>query len=148
MSLTDPFLSKQKQPYKGVLRKRCSENMQQIYRRTPIPKCDFNKVALQLYRNGTSAWCSCKFAAYFQNTFPKNTSRGLHLTKVAFCSHVCFPENLQNDLKQPLESFSKCRLECRGSSSSIFQKSCSENFLRILKKILAMDILPYFIDNG
>ena len=27
----------------------CSENMQQIYRRTPKPKSDFNKVALQLY---------------------------------------------------------------------------------------------------
>ena len=26
-------------------RKRCSENMQQIYRRTPVPKIDFNKVA-------------------------------------------------------------------------------------------------------
>ena len=36
----------QKQPPIGVLRKRCSENMQQIYRRTPMPKCDFNKVAL------------------------------------------------------------------------------------------------------
>ena len=36
----------QKQPSRGVLRKRCSENMQQIYRRTPMPKCDFNKVAL------------------------------------------------------------------------------------------------------
>ena len=30
-------------------RKRCSEIMQQIYRRTLMPKCDFNKVALQLY---------------------------------------------------------------------------------------------------
>ena len=29
-------------------RKRCSENMQEIYRRIPMPKCDFNKVALQL----------------------------------------------------------------------------------------------------
>ena len=38
----------QKQPLRGVLRKRCSENMQQIYRGTPMPKCDFNKVALQL----------------------------------------------------------------------------------------------------
>ena len=37
----------EKQPFGGVLRKRCSENMQQIYR-TPIPKCDFNKVAKQL----------------------------------------------------------------------------------------------------
>ena len=38
-----------KQPSRGVLRKRYSENMKQIYRRTPIPRCDFNKVALHLY---------------------------------------------------------------------------------------------------
>ena len=38
----------QKQPLAGVLRKSCPESMQQIYRRTPMPKCDFNKVALQL----------------------------------------------------------------------------------------------------
>ena len=42
-------LYKQKKPSRDVLRKRFSENMQQIYRRTPIPKCDFSKVALQLY---------------------------------------------------------------------------------------------------
>ena len=30
-----------------ILRKRCSEKMQQIYSRTPMPKSDFNKVALQ-----------------------------------------------------------------------------------------------------
>ena len=35
--------------------------MHQFYSRTPVPKCDFNKVAL----------LSCKFAAYFQNTFSK-----------------------------------------------------------------------------
>ena len=35
----------QKQPPRSVLKKRCSENMQQIYWRTPMPKCDFNKVA-------------------------------------------------------------------------------------------------------
>ena len=35
----------QKQPSRGISKKRCSENMQQTYRRTPIPKCDFNKVA-------------------------------------------------------------------------------------------------------
>ena len=46
----------QKQPSMDVLRKRCSENMQQIYWRTPMPKCDFNKFALQLYWNHTSAW--------------------------------------------------------------------------------------------
>ena len=32
----------QKQPSRGVLRKRRSENMQQADRRTPIPKCDLN----------------------------------------------------------------------------------------------------------
>ena len=34
---------------RGVARKWCSEKMQQIYRRTPMPKCDFDKVAKQLY---------------------------------------------------------------------------------------------------
>ena len=39
----------QKQPSRGPLRKRCPENMQQMYRRTPMPKCDFNKYAKELY---------------------------------------------------------------------------------------------------
>ena len=34
----------QKQSSRGVLRKRCSENMQQIYRRTPMSKYEFNKL--------------------------------------------------------------------------------------------------------
>ena len=60
----------QKQPPRCVIKKMCSENMQQIYRRRPMQYCDFNKVAKQLYWNCTSAWVfSCKFAAYFQNTF-------------------------------------------------------------------------------
>ena len=54
--------------------------MQQTYRRTPMPKCGFSKVALQLYWYHISAWVfSCQFAAYFQNTFPKNTSGWLLL---------------------------------------------------------------------
>ena len=59
-----------KLPFRGVIIKRGSENMQQIYRRTPMPKYDFNKVANQLYWNRTSAWVfSGKFAEYFQNNF-------------------------------------------------------------------------------
>ena len=47
----------QKQSSRGILRKRCSENMQQSYMRTPV-------------FSHTSAWVfSCKFAACFQNTF-------------------------------------------------------------------------------
>ena len=53
---------------RGVLRKRCSENMQQIYRRAPMPKCDFNKVAGVLL-----------LLQFFRTPFPRNTSRGLHL---------------------------------------------------------------------
>ena len=60
----------QRQPSRGVFRKRFSENVQQIYRRTPMPKCDFKRVAKQLYWNHTSASVfSCNFAACFQNTF-------------------------------------------------------------------------------
>ena len=53
-----------KQPSRGVVRKRCFENTQQIYRRIPMPKCDFNKVVLLKSHFGMG-----KFAAYFQNTF-------------------------------------------------------------------------------
>ena len=43
------YKHEQKQRSKGVLRKRCSENMQEIYRRTTMLKCDFIKFAKQLY---------------------------------------------------------------------------------------------------
>ena len=70
----------QKQPSRCVLNKRCSENMQQIYRRTPMPKCDFNKVTLQLYWNRTSAWCSpVNLLHVFRAPFPKSTSGWLLL---------------------------------------------------------------------
>ena len=57
----------------GVLRKRSSENMQQIYRRTPMPKCDFNKVAL---RHGHSP---VNLLHIFRTPFLKNTSGRLLL---------------------------------------------------------------------
>ena len=45
----------QKQPPIGAPRKRCSKNMQQIYRKTPMPRCNFNKVLKQFYWNHTPA---------------------------------------------------------------------------------------------
>ena len=70
----------QKQPPRGVSRKKCSENMRQIHKGTPMPKWDFNKAASQLYWNHTSVWVfSCKFAEYFQKSFLKNTSGRLLL---------------------------------------------------------------------
>ena len=62
MFLRKVALQKQKQPPRGVPRKSCSENMLQIYRRTPISKYDFNKVAKQLYQNRTSAWVFSRFS--------------------------------------------------------------------------------------
>ena len=65
----------QKKSPRGIPRKRCSENMQQIYRRTPMPQCNFNKIAKQLFWNRTLPWVlSCKFAAFFRTFFP-----GTHL---------------------------------------------------------------------
>ena len=65
--MNNEYLNKQqKRPLSGVLGKRCSENMQQIHRRTPMPKCDFNKVAAINFN---------KFAAYFQNTFSQEHLR-------------------------------------------------------------------------
>ena len=44
LSVVTTSTSIQKQSSRGVLKKRCSENIQQIYRRTPMPNCDFSKV--------------------------------------------------------------------------------------------------------
>ena len=38
----------QSQSIMGAVIKMCSENMQQIYRITLMPKCEFNKFALQM----------------------------------------------------------------------------------------------------
>ena len=63
----------QKHPSIGVLTKSCSENMQQIYRRTTVPKCDFNKVTLRHV-------CSpINLLRVFRTTFYKNTYGGLLL---------------------------------------------------------------------
>ena len=62
----------QKQAHRGVPRKRCSENMQQIYRRTPMPKCDSTKVAIEIrLRHGCSP---VNLLHIFGIPFLKNTS--------------------------------------------------------------------------
>ena len=72
----------QKQPPRGALKKSCSENMQQIYRRTAMPKCDFNKAAKQsnfieiTLRHGCSP---VNLLHIFRTPFPNNTSGRLLL---------------------------------------------------------------------
>ena len=62
----------QKHPSSGVLKKSCSENMHQIYRRTPMPKCYFNKVAMQLFWNHTLTWVFVRLLHVFRTPFLKN----------------------------------------------------------------------------
>ena len=67
-----PIHKKQKHPSRGVLKKRCPENMQQIYRRAPMSI--FNKIALQY---GSSV----NWLHFFIASLLKNTSKGLLLKK-------------------------------------------------------------------
>ena len=65
----------QKQPSRRVLGKRCSGNMQQIYKIPPMPKCDFNKVAKQSNSNEITLWHRCStvnLLHLFRTSFPKN----------------------------------------------------------------------------
>ena len=78
VSLTRSFLRafsktfRQKQPSRAVLRKSCSENMQQIYRRTYrrtlMPKSDFNFIEITL-RQGCSP---VNLLHIFRIPFPKS----------------------------------------------------------------------------
>ena len=66
----------QKQLPGGVSMKRYSANMQQNYKRAPMPKCDYSNVALQLYWNHVSEWVFfCKVHEYFQKTFSNKRLR-------------------------------------------------------------------------
>ena len=76
---------KQKHPSRGVLRKKCFENMHQIYRRTSTPFL---------------AWVfSCKFAAYFQKSFPQEDLRRTASGKTYFKSFNYLTSIIINGLK-------------------------------------------------
>ena len=60
--------------------KRCSENMQQIYSRTAMPKCDFKKVGSNLIQIALRHGCSrVNLLHIFRTAFPKNTAAWLLL---------------------------------------------------------------------
>ena len=80
----------QKQPSLGVLRKRCSANMQQTYRRTPMPKCEFNKVACNFAEITLHHGCFLVHLLHiFKIPFPKNTSGRLLLGDFNFLVYTC-----------------------------------------------------------
>ena len=83
--------------------KRCSENMQKIYMRTPVPKCDFNEFEKKLKISSKfigelpsrSAILIkfqskfCKFAVCFQNTFFLRTPLTSGFWWVVGCRFIC-----------------------------------------------------------
>ena len=86
----------QKQPSRGVLKKRCSENIQQIYRRTPMsPMCQsfthvtyFNKVARQLeiaLQHGCSPVILLIFLEHF---FQEHLSRATSVIKTFYVRSI------------------------------------------------------------
>ena len=66
-----------------VLRKRCFEFMQQIYRGTPMPNCDFNKVALQIEITLQQECSPINLLRIFGTPLTKNTS-GQLLLKIQY----------------------------------------------------------------
>ena len=87
------FSNLQKQPPRGVPRKRCSENMQQIYRRPPVPKCDFNKRCVKSVQITSFFW------SVFWSLFTqwKLQSNFIEIT----LGHGCPPVNLPHFFRTP-----------------------------------------------
>ena len=67
----------QKQSLRGVPRKRCSENIQQMYRRIPMPKCDFNKLVCNFIEiTLLHGWSRVNLLHIFAAPFLKNILDG------------------------------------------------------------------------
>ena len=96
----------QKQLSRGVLSKRCSENLQQIYRRTPMSKCDFNKAD----RSVT-----------FSKVFTKSNTIEITLR------HRCSPVNLLHIFRTPFFKNTFGRL----LACSFTKSNTSCNFIEI-----------------
>ena len=80
----------QKQSSTGIFKKRCSENIQQIYRKIPTPKCDFNKVAYCSFIE-SALWHGCSpvnLLHIFRTPFPKNNYELLLLYIVHYCPMI------------------------------------------------------------
>ena len=86
----------QKQPSRRVLRKKCSENMQQIYRRRPIRKCGFKTFQSNFIEIALRHGCSpVNLLHNFRTPFLKNTSGWLLLLLLNYICRI-WKEELNN----------------------------------------------------
>ena len=129
--------------------------MQQIYGRTPMPKCDFSKVAKQLCWNHASAGVfSCVFAEYFQNTsnntwevyfwFPRFGRQYLFLnaTPRVYCVEIWFRERcINNDLMSLLWFLYAFSTLEKQTFANVFQHRFSWKFLNVQRKTPLLESL-------
>ena len=98
-----------KQPPRGVLRKRCSESIQQIYRRAPMLQCNFNKVARNVIEILLRYGCSfVNLLIIFRTPFPKNTSGGLLLKNYKskiISNHLAMSQKMLLGSQSEVENF-------------------------------------------
>ena len=98
-----------KQPPRGVLRKRCSESIQQIYRRAPMLKCNFNKVARNVIEILLRYGCSfVNLLIIFRTPFPKNTYGGLLLKNYKskiISNHLAMSQKMLLGSQSEVENF-------------------------------------------
>ena len=98
-----------KQPSRGVLRKRCSESIQQIYRRAPMLKCNFNKVARNVIEILLRYGCSfVNLLIIFRTPFPKNTYGGLLLKNYKskiISNHLAMSQKMLLGSQSEVENF-------------------------------------------
>ena len=98
-----------KQPSRGVLRKRCSQSIQQIYRRAPMLKCNFNKVARNVIEILLRYGCSfVNLLIIFRTPFPKNTSGGLLLKNYKskiISNHLAMSQKMLLGSQSEVENF-------------------------------------------
>ena len=138
----------QKQPSRGVLRKRYSENMQQIYWRTPMLKCDFNKIVRQLH------WYECSpenLLPIFRTFFLRTPTEGCFWCMMElFCedssSRFLFVNYfdkkslswlLDRAFDTPLQ-----RAPYRSSCPIFYKKGVLKNFAKFIEKHLYLS--PFF----
>ena len=104
----------QKQSSRGVSRQRCFENMQQIYRRTLMLKCDFKKLQSDFIEITLQHECSpVNLLHIFRTPFSKNTTWWLLLVSVIGISETklgktIFSSELEVDGYYSIKLISQC----------------------------------------
>ena len=155
------FVKKQKQPLRRVLKKRCSGNMQQIYRRTPMPKCDLNKFAhfgmgvlrISFPRN-ISEWLLLKFwksncllvifeseNIFLHNFFPKNYLLAYICNKLRIEMWPFFSCRILeiNQIKKPVSINSSVKISFLTMSFSLKFEDLSDNNFRCFHQTATMN---------